>query len=124
MITLSKMTAKFKIDWNRRTCARRGHITYAPTEPNLRQRLHGDTALGDAWRCLRCGDFSLGKAPGAGPAKHAPLVPRGKMLRDLFILRFLAVERCLRGLLVVVTAWAVWKFSNSQTAIQQVFDQD
>ncbi|GAA0668647.1 DUF2127 domain-containing protein [Kitasatospora atroaurantiaca] len=114
----------FKIDWNRRTCSRRGHTTYAPDEPELRSRLHAHTALGDAWRCLRCGDFSLGAPHGSGPADEAPLVPRGKALRDLFILRFLAVERFLRGLLIIVVAWAVWKFSNSQDAVREFFDEN
>ncbi len=114
----------FMPDWNRRTCSRRGHVTYAPNEPELRGRLHAATALGDAWRCLRCGDFALGEPHGSGPADEAPLVPRGKALRDLFILRFLAVERLLRGLLVVVAAWAVWKFSNSQDSMRQLFDDN
>ncbi|KIQ64226.1 hypothetical protein TR51_34510 [Kitasatospora griseola] len=111
-------------DWDRHTCARRGHITYAPDETDLRTRLHADTALGTAWRCLRCGDFALGEPHGSGPADEAPLVPRGKALRDLFILRFLAVERLLRGLLIVVAAWAVWKFSNSQDAVHRIFDEN
>lgn len=61
-----------KIDWDRRTCARRGHVTYAPDEPRLRDRLYAETALGGAWRCLRCGDFALGEPHGSGPADHAP----------------------------------------------------
>ena len=111
-------------DWNRRTCARRGHITYAPTEPRLSERLHARTALGDAWRCLRCGDFALGEPHGSGPAEDAPTVLRGKALRDRFILRLLAVERLVRGSLIVLIAYAVWRFSNSQTAVQQLFNKD
>ncbi|MER5637647.1 DUF2127 domain-containing protein [Kitasatospora sp. NPDC002227] len=110
------------IDWNRRTCSRRGHTTYAPTEPALNARLRADTALGEAWRCLRCGDFALGEPHGSGPAENAPLVPRGKALRDIFVLRFLALERLVRGVLIVLIAWAVWKFSNSQDAVRDFFD--
>ncbi|MCX4746711.1 DUF2127 domain-containing protein [Kitasatospora sp. NBC_01287] len=113
-----------KRDWNRRTCAKRGHTTYAPSEPELRERLHVATAAGEAWRCLRCGDFALGAPHGGGPAAEAPPVLRGKALRDLFVLRLLAVERGLRGVLGVLAAWAVWKFSNSQDALHQLFDQD
>ncbi|MEY9838881.1 DUF2127 domain-containing protein [Streptacidiphilus sp. EB103A] len=111
-------------DWNRRTCSRRGHITYAPTEPRFHERLHADTALGDAWRCLRCGDFVLGEPHGSGKAEDAPLVPRGRALRDLFILRVLAVERMVRGVFIVLVAIAVWKFSNSQTSVQQFFNDN
>ncbi|WP_406160376.1 DUF2127 domain-containing protein [Streptomyces canus] len=112
-----------KIDWDRRTCARRGHVTYAPDEPLLRDRLYAETALGGVWRCLRCGDFALGEPHGSGPADHAPLVPRGKVLRDLFILRFLAIERAVRGVFIVLAAVAVWKFSNSQDAVRRLFDE-
>ncbi|MFF4274907.1 DUF2127 domain-containing protein [Streptomyces sp. NPDC001536] len=111
------------IDWDRRTCARRGHVTYAPDDPRLRGRLRAETALGEVWRCLRCGDFALGEPHGSGPASEAPLVPRGKVLRDLFILRFLAVERAVRGVFVVLVALAVWKFSNSQDAVRSLFDE-
>ncbi|PNE36314.1 MULTISPECIES: DUF2127 domain-containing protein [Streptomyces] len=112
------------IDWNRRTCARRGHTTYRPHEAHLEAKLHASTALGAAWRCLRCGDFVLGEPHGSGPAAGAPLVPRGKVLRDLFLLRFLAVERALRGVFVVLAALAVWQFSNSQDAVRQFFDKN
>jgi uncharacterized membrane protein (DUF2068 family) len=112
-----------KIDWDRRTCARRGHVTYAPDEIPLRERLHSQTALGAAWRCLRCGDFALGEPHGSGPASRAPLVPRGNVLRDLFILRFLAIERAVRGVFIVLVAVAVWKFSNSQDAVRRLFDE-
>lgn len=112
-----------KLDWDRRHCARRGHITYAPDERHLRERLHAATALGDAWRCLRCGDFALGEPHGSGPADQAPEVPRGRALRDLFILRFLAVERVLRGIFIVLAAWAVWRFSNSQDSVRRLFQE-
>jgi uncharacterized membrane protein (DUF2068 family) len=112
-----------KIDWDRRTCARRGHVTYAPDDPRLRVRLHAETALGEVWRCLRCGDFVLGEPHGSGPAGEAPLVPRGKVLRDLFILRFLALERAVRGVFIVLVAVAVWRFSNSQDAVRRLFNE-
>jgi len=112
-----------KIDWDRRTCGRRGHVTYVPDEVGLRVRLRAETSVGEAWRCLRCGDFVLGEPHGSGPADEAPLVPRGKVLRDLFILRFLAVERAVRGVFIVLAAAAVWKFSNSQDSVRRLFDE-
>ncbi|KPH96803.1 Protein of unknown function DUF2127 [Actinobacteria bacterium OK074] len=112
-----------KIDWDRRTCARHGHVTYAPDEAPLRAHLRTETPHGEAWRCLRCGDYTLGEPHGGGPAKDAPLVPRGKVLRDLFILRFLAVERAVRGVFIVLVAAAVWKFSNSEDSVRRLFDE-
>ena len=79
--------------WELWTCARRGHVTYAPDDESLAHRLSGTTGLGEVWRCLRCGDFTAGPPHGRGPAENAPLVMRGKALRQAIILRALAVER-------------------------------
>lgn len=112
------------MDWNRRHCARRGHVLYEPVEPEYRDRIKAETALGPAWRCLRCGDFVLEQPKGSGPAADAPVVPRGKVLRSLLIMRLLAVERVFRFLLVGAAAYAVWRFENSQQALSQLFERD
>ncbi len=112
------------MDWDRRRCARRGHVLYEPTEPDYRDRLRVETAVGTAWRCLRCGDFALQQPTASGPAADAPVVPRGKALRSLLILRLLAIERFFRFLLVGAVAYAVWRFSNSERALSQLFEQD
>lgn len=83
-----------------------------------------DTALGPAWRCLRCGDFVLATPKSSGPAADAPVVPRGKALRSLVIMRLLALERIFRFLLVGGAAYAVWRFENSQQALSQLFEND
>ncbi len=80
------------VDWSLMTCARKGHITYAPDEFALRARLHVPTPAGEAWRCLRCGTY--------------------------------VVERFIRGLLVVVAAYGVWRFAQARASIQQVFDKE
>jgi uncharacterized membrane protein (DUF2068 family) len=108
-------------DWNLRTCGRHGHITYRPDESELADRLVTETVDGDAWRCLRCGTFVVGEPLGSGPADEAPLVLRGRALRDAFILRLLAVERGIRGVLLVALAYGVYKFEGSKDALQQVF---
>ncbi len=110
--------------WELRTCARRGHVTYAPDDEALAKRLSGTTGLGEVWRCLRCGDFVPGAPHGRGPADDAPLVIRGKALRQAIILRVLAVERWIRAVLIALAAWAVWKFHGAQGSIQAAFDRD
>jgi uncharacterized membrane protein (DUF2068 family) len=112
------------MDWSLRGCSRQGHATYAPDEPELRERMHAATALGDAWRCLRCGDFVLGDAHAAGPAADAPIVLRGKALREAFVLRLLAVERWVRAAVLAALAFAVFRFESSQTSLQQLFERD
>lgn len=112
------------MDWNLRSCSRSGHVTYAPTEDDLRGRLLTETPLGDAWRCLRCGDYVLGDPHGSGPAQDAPVLLRGKALRSAFILRLLAIERFVRGALILVLGFAVLQFKSSQVSLRQVFEKD
>ena len=47
---------------------------------------------------------------------------RGRALRDAFILRLLAVERGMRGVLLVALAYGIYKFDGARDALQQVFD--
>ena len=110
------------MDWSLLVCARKGHLTYAPDEPGLRDRLMAPTVGGTAWRCLRCGDFVTGEPHGSGPAAAAPLVRRGKELRGELILRVFAVERFIRFLVVGVAAYLVWRFEYDRAGIQRMFN--
>ncbi|MDQ1485824.1 MAG: hypothetical protein QOJ62_1517 [Actinomycetota bacterium] len=110
------------MDWSLRTCGRRGHITYAPTEAHLRERLHAGTPAGEAWRCLRCGDFVVGPPRYEGPADEAPIVLRGRVLRDAFVLRFLAVERGIRGIIVAAAAYGIVRYAHSEDGLRQLFE--
>jgi uncharacterized membrane protein (DUF2068 family) len=112
------------VDWSLLTCARKGHITYEPDERPLRDRLHVRTPAGEAWRCLRCGAYVHGEAHGSGPADRAPLVMRGREVRDAFIMRFFALERLIRGLVIAAAAYGVWRFSANRGSIQHVFEKD
>jgi len=112
------------MDWNLRTCARRGHVTYAPDEPQFRAKLEATTPLGDAWRCLRCGTYVLGEPHGSGPAEDAPVLLRGKTLRAAFILRALAIERWARGVIIALLGIAVFVLKSTQVSVQQLFDKD
>ena len=63
----------------------------------------------------------IGEPRGSGPADDAPIVLRGAALRDAFILRVLAVERLVRGLLLALLAYGIYRFDGSRTSLQQVF---
>ncbi len=110
--------------WELVTCALGGHVTYAPDEKSLADRLSGETGLGEVWRCLRCGEFTLGAAHGRGHADHAPMIMRGKALRQAIIIRTLAVERMFRAVIIALAAYAVWKFRGARGAIQATLDRD
>jgi uncharacterized membrane protein (DUF2068 family) len=111
------------VDPNLRTCGRKGHATYQPDEPELANRLMVDTPAGQAWRCLRCGDFVPGEPASGGPADDAPILLRGKALRDSFILKLLAVERILRALLLVGIGYVILRFRHSEADFQRLFNQ-
>jgi uncharacterized membrane protein (DUF2068 family) len=112
------------VDWNLRVCGRRGHVTYAPAEENLRAHLRVETSAGEAWRCLRCGGYFVGPPAGTGPAEEAPIVLRGRALRDAIILRLLAVERGVRALLIILAAYGIYRFRFHRDAVQLAFNED
>jgi uncharacterized membrane protein (DUF2068 family) len=110
--------------WELLVCALSGHVTYEPDDATLAARLRGSTGVGDTWRCLRCGDFALGPASHSGPISEAPLVSRGAALRQVLIVRALAVERLLRAVVLAFAAWGVWRFRGAQVSLQAAFDRD
>jgi len=112
------------VDWSTRTCARKGHVTYAAEEPEYRCKLEAHTPLGEAWRCLRCGAYVLGEPAGAGPASHAPVLLRGKALRSAFILRALAIERWVRGVVIILLGMGVLRLKSTQVTLKALFDKD
>ena len=111
------------MDWSLRACARKGHETYAPDNTDLRDRLHVQTSVGEAWRCLRCATYVVGEPVGFGPARHAPVVLRGRAVRDALVLRLLAAERGIRGLLLLGLSYAVLRFRDSKASLQATFEQ-
>jgi len=125
LVTLSGATSTlYRMDWSRRACSRRGHVLFEPTEQEYLSQVRADTGLGTAWRCLRCGDFVLDVPTASGPVAEAPMPLRGKALRSRFIMRLLAIERIFRFVLVGLGAYAVWKFSNSEHALQLLFERN
>ena len=112
------------MDWNLRHCARHGHATYAPDEPELRERLHVATPAGEAWRCLRCGTFAVGAPAGGGPADAAPEVPRGRLLRDRVIMRLLATERGFKALLLLLLGIGILRFRGQRNALVDAYQID
>ncbi len=112
------------MDWSMLACGRSGHLTFAPEEPGLREQLHGQTAGGEAWRCLRCGSFVPGPPDLTGPAAEAPQVRRGKEVRSAVILRFFAVERFIRAVVFVALAYGLWRFKYARNSIDAAFDRE
>jgi uncharacterized membrane protein (DUF2068 family) len=112
------------VDWSLLSCSRRGHTTYAPDEPQLREQLSAQTAGGEGWRCLRCGTFVAGPPDAGGPADQAPVVARGKEIRSRLILRVFALERFVRALIFAGASVFLWRFRSSHTSIEQAFNRE
>ena len=111
------------MDWSLLGCGASGHVTFAPDEPALRDRLNIATREGPAWRCLRCGTFVIGEPLATGPEAEAPRVRRAEQVRSALILRIFAVERFFRALIFAALAIAVWRFSVSRLSFEQAYDQ-
>jgi uncharacterized membrane protein (DUF2068 family) len=111
------------MDWSLLGCGASGHVTFAPDEAGLRERLSVSTREGAAWRCLRCGTFVVGEPDSSGPVSAAPRVRRGKELRSAFILRVFAVERFLRAIIFGALAVAIWRFGSSRLSIEAAYEQ-
>jgi hypothetical protein len=99
-------------------------VTYAPDDPALADRLSGSTEMGEVWRCLRCGEFTLGGPDRRGHPEDALMVLHGNALRQAIIVRALAVERWIREVLIGLAVWVVWKFRGAQGSIQAALDRD
>ncbi len=112
------------VDWNLNTCSRRGHETFAPDEPELRERLRVVTPGGEAWRCLRCATYVVGGPKYSGRADDAPEVPRGRLLRDRRIMRLLAAERGIRGIGLLLLAVVVFIFRKSKGDLKASFNSE
>jgi uncharacterized membrane protein (DUF2068 family) len=112
------------VDFALRSCGLRGHATFAPDEPNLRDRLKADTPAGEAWRCLRCETFVVGPPHRSGPANTAPEIPRGRFLRDRTLMRALAIERAFRCVIFLLVAVGVLEVKGSRERLQHALDRD
>ena len=113
------------LDWEVRACGRQGHVLYEPTEPDLAARIKIDAPAGVAWRCLRCGSYVPDPEDVVrGPAQDAPVVLRGKALKDATILRLLAAERLIRALFLGLAAYAVFRFAADKNSLAHTLNAD
>lgn len=112
------------MDFALQACGWRGHATFAPDEPELADRLRVDTAAGEAWRCLRCETFVIGQPAARGPAATAPHVRRGRHLRDVIIMRALAVERVVRAVIFSLVAAGVLAVRGTRGRLQSAFENE
>ena len=119
LATMTNASASKKSSrWDLLGCSLSGHETYRPIGSSradkLAAKLSLETAQGTAWRCLRCGTYVVGAPSITRPLAQAPLVLRGKVLKQTYLLRVLAVERGIRGILLALLGLAILHFKSQQ----------
>jgi uncharacterized membrane protein (DUF2068 family) len=66
----------------------------------------------------------VGEPVARGPAATAPHVRRGRHLRDVVIMRALAVERVVRGVVFIAVAVGVWAVRGAHDRLQTAFHNE
>jgi hypothetical protein len=108
-------------------CAKRGHVLARLADAELAARFSATSAQGPLLRCLRCGDFVpaggpptstvvetlIGTAENPVPLGDVPHAVRGGHGRKLALLRLLAIERCGRGLVLLLAAAGFARLAGS-----------
>ena len=123
-LSLTAHVVSFGMDVALHACGFRGHATFAPDEPELQARLRVETPVGEAWRCLRCENFVVGQPADRGPAATAPHVRRGRNLRDVIVMRALAVERVFRTVIFSLLGLGVLAVRGTHSQLQTAFENE
>ena len=111
-------------------CALQGHVLVGADAETLRPQdaVFAREYDGARWlRCLRC-DAWLPVPPPERPARPYPpdpqeieLPPRGKELRDRFVLRLIAIDRAVHFVILAVLGAAIFLFIHDQTQLRHSF---
>jgi uncharacterized membrane protein (DUF2068 family) len=120
--------------WVLKRCGRRGHVVvHLPDDAehqDVSERFTAAGAAGPLLRCLRCGDFTrvgegtsgetvVGTAAEPAAWARVPLVLRGGHGRKLALLRLLAIERGLRGAVLLLAAAGIARLAGSHVAVAE-----
>jgi uncharacterized membrane protein (DUF2068 family) len=120
-----------RFHWELLACGVRGHLLVGRDVAQLaeRDRVVVFERDGVRWhRCLRC-DAWLPLPPPAAPARprmpardEIVLPTRGRALRDMIVLRLIAIDRLIHFLLLGLLAVAVVVFANDQARLRRLYD--
>jgi uncharacterized membrane protein (DUF2068 family) len=120
-----------RFHWELLACGARGHVL-AGTD--VREVTEQDSVIvreidGVRWhRCLRC-DAWVPLAPPVAPERERvpahgeiELPLRGRAMRDLIVLRLIAIDRFIHFIVLVALAGAVLVFANDQAHLRRLYD--
>ena len=120
------------VDWELISCGLNGHVLVGLDAATVKPEDHAlvRESAGTRWhRCVRC-DAWVAVAPPLRPSR--PSVPtleeievplRGPALRDRYVLRFIAIERCFHVLIFALLAVAIFLFIPHRHELQSDYAQ-
>lgn len=123
---------RHKVDWELISCGLNGHALVGADAATVKPEDHALVRASGAmrWhRCVRC-DAWVALAPPERPGR--PSVPtldeidvplRGPALRDRYVLRFIAVERCFHVLIFALLAVAIFLYIPHRQELQSDYAQ-
>jgi uncharacterized membrane protein (DUF2068 family) len=122
---------RLRLHWELLVCGIRGHELVGTDVVELRRKdaiLAREDATGIRWyRCLRC-DGWLALPPPEHPTRaHLPerseieLPPRGKPLRDMILLRLIAIDRAFHFVVLAALGLLVLVFSADRGTLRATF---
>ena len=120
-----------RFHWELLACGARGHVLAGTdvrevTERGQRDRARdGRRALAPLPALRRLGAAGASRRAGARPgAAHAEIeLPlRGRAMRDLIVLRLIAIDRFIHFIVLAALAGAVLVFANDQAHLRRLYD--
>lgn len=126
----TRRSRRLELHYELLTCGLKGHHLIGADAAELRPQdtVFARQSATTRWlRCLRC-DAWLPMAVPEAPARAFPPDPRevevprrGKALRDVFVLRLIAIDRLLHFLILGTLAAAIFLFIRHQTSLRNTF---
>lgn len=121
-----------KIRWELISCAFRGHFLVGTDARTIRPEDAIFARESDGlrqYRCLRCSSWVLRRPPlrpsrDTAPARAEIELPiRGRLLRDRYVLRLIAIDRAFHVLIFTTVATLIFVFASHEQTLHQLYVQ-
>ena len=112
------------MDWNLRTCSRKGHVTYAPDEPEFRAKLEAHTPLGAAGAaCAAARTCSASRTAPDRPTTRRCCCAARRCAARSSCARSRSSAGC-AGSILALLGVAVLRLKSTQVSLQDLFERD
>ena len=120
------------VRWELISCAVHGHMFVGTDAKKVRKKDEVYARESDGlrlYRCLRCGSWNI-KRPPVHPKREYPperedidLPIRGRLLRDRYVLRLIAVDRGVHVVILTSIATLIILFATHQASLKSIYFQ-